>query len=284
MDLCVRDAKTKKIVGYEKVPCHSFLKGWMTVMRAMMAHDDVNIPNAYDAYEYEIENQYNSNLRLLIGNNYNYFCGPVIGTGTTAPAPTDTRMEQQITHGDVAPNGSVLTGTTHASSGNEHTVYDDGGNPFSNDQYNHYILEMTSGPDNGQERIILDTVDSSPDYLGLSRSTSYSYGIYAPLSAEQKSQTYKIKTYGMMNHGLNAITAPEDDGSLTSTMTITRTFANGCGTTINVSEFGCIFIFDNPAHSQYYTWLLGIRDTKVTPVAVANGQELTLTYTLACEA
>ena len=86
-----------------------------------------------------------------------------------------------------------------------------------------------------------------------------------------------------MTHGTTALTAPDDDGDLTSTMTITRTFSNGTGGDMDVTEFGCAFRFANTDVSNYYFYTLGIHDVR-SAVTIPNGQELTLTYTFSCEA
>lgn len=269
-----------KCIGKETFPCHSFNANWMKIMKMLATPCTGLITNAVNNLEYTAG--YVSVNNLLIGQVSSTVLGPVIGTGTTAQTANDTRMEKQITSGSIAPNASVITGTTHASLSTVDTIYDNGGKSWANDQYNQYILEITSGAFNGQERIIYDSADSTYDYLTM-YTTPQGTGLFAN-AADVDGVTYKIKTYGMMVYGTVGFTAPEDDGDLTSTMTITRSFANGCRTTLDVTEFGLQVRMDTDNTYSYYICPLVIRDVRETAVSIANGQELTLTYTFACEA
>jgi hypothetical protein len=275
-DIAVREKG--ELVGHEQFRCHSFVSNWMKIMRLMMADCTGDVVNSLDGATYTAG--YRSNYILNITQTAFPTLGPVIGTGTTTQTANDTNLEQQITDGSAAPNASALTGTTHANNSSKFAIYDDGGNSISNDEYNQYFIELTSGAFSGQERIIRNTVDATYDYFVLYEE-SYGYGGFAN-NTDVDNVTYKIKSYGMMTHGTVAFTAPEDDGDKTSTMTITRTFANGCGQTLDVTEFG--LRLKVPYTSSYRVHPLVIRDVKVTPVSIANGQELTLTYTFACEA
>lgn len=279
MDLSVRDSK-KKLIGHERVPCRSFNATWMRILKLLMLPNEASLNQSAGDMLQPMGLVDDENLYVISeADAYFDWIGPVIGVGTTAQTANDTRMEKQITHGSVAPNASVLTGTTHATSSTTERVYDDGNNSFTNNQYNHYFVEITSGALTGEERIIIDTVDSTPDYLRVAYSEKAGH-----FASEPDNVTYKIKTYGQMVHGSVGITEPEDDGSLTSTMTITRTFANGCGSTINVTEFGLKIKMSSDLPVGFSAFPLVIRDVRETAVAVANGQELTLTYTFACEA
>jgi len=277
IDACVRDGKGK-LVGYEKFPCKSFNANWMKILRYLMADCLGNVVNSMDGETYIAGIVADNDLNVTKTSNPTL--GPVIGTGTTTHAVTDHNLEKQITNGSVAPVASALTGTTHASFSNQYRIYDNGGNPLSNDEYNQYFIELTSGALSGKERIIEDTVDGSPDYFNL-YSTGDGYGGFAN-DTDVDGVAYKIKSYGMMVHGTVGFTAPEDDGDLVSTITLTRTFANGCGETIDVTEFGLKVCASY--YGSYSIRPLVIRDVKETPVSIANGQELTLTYTFACEA
>ena len=283
MDLHATIAVSEKgrCLGKETFRCHSFNANWMKIMKMLATPCLGTITNAVNLLEYTAG--YTSYNNLLIGQVSSTILGPVIGTGTTAQTANDVGMEQQITSGNAAPNASVITGTLRDSVTNISTIYDNGGKSFTNDQYNQYILEITSGAFNGQERIIYDTYDSGTyDYLAM-YAASNGTGLFASASP-LFSATYKIKTYGMMVYGTVGFTAPEDDGDLTSTMTITRSFANGCGETLDVTEFGLQVRMDSDTGSSNFICPLVIRDVRETPVSIANGQELTLTYTFACEA
>jgi len=273
-----------RCLGKETFPCRSFNATWMRIMKLLMLSAEANL-NQSGGTELQAMGLVSEDNLYVISTTPSYFdwIGPVIGVGTTAQTPNDTRMEKQMTHGSAAPNASVLTGTTHASQSTTSAVYDNGGKSFANDQYNHYFIEITSGALSGQERIILDTYDSTPDYVVVA-STSIG-NVAGHFASEPDGVTYKIKTYGMMTHGSVGITEPEDDGDLTSTMTITRTFANGCGETLEVTEFGLKIRMASDIPSGYmYAYPLVVRDVRETAVSIANGQELTLTYTFACEA
>lgn len=267
-----------KCIGKESFRCNSFNANWMRILRYLMADCLGNVVNSMDGETYIAGVVTDNDLNVTKTSNPTL--GPVIGTGTTTHAVTDHNLEQQITNGSVAPVASALTGTTHASSSSQYVIKDDGGNSISNDEYNQYFIELTSGALSGEERIIKDTVDSSPDYFFL-YGTDEGYGGFAN-DTDVDGVAYKIKSYGMMVHGTVGFTAPEDDGDLVSTITLTRTFANGCGETIDVTEFGLKVCASY--YGSYSIRPLVIRDVKETPVSIANGQELTLTYTFACEA
>ncbi|MHC4345343.1 MAG: hypothetical protein ACYSUP_11735 [Planctomycetota bacterium] len=275
-DVTVREKG--RLVGHEQFRCHSFVSNWMKIMRLMMADCRGDVVNSLDGATYNCGEREDAILNIT--QTASVRLGPVIGTGTTTETANDTNLEQQITEGSAAPTASALTGTTHSSSSTKFNIYDDGGNSISSDQYNQYFIELTSGAFSGQERIIRDTVEASPDRFYLYEE-GWGYGGFAN-DTDVDNVTYKIKSYGMMTHGTVGFTAPEDDGDKTSTMTITRTFANGCGSTLDVTEFG--LLLKVPYYSSYDIRPLVIRDVKVTPVSIANGQELTLTYTFACEA
>ena len=280
MDLSVRDRRGK-LVGHERVPCKSFTASWMEILRMLMLTAPGSLAQSAGATAQTVGVVDGDNLYCLSTTEWFFeWLGPVIGVGTTTPTPGDTKMEKQIMHGTAAPNLSVLTGTTHASVSTVNTVYDNGGNPLTSDQYNHYIIEITSGVLSGEEREIFDTVDSSTDYFTVDLGSSYPEGSFA---SEPDGVTYKVKTYGMMTHGSVGISAPADDGSLVSSMAITRTFTNGCGETIDVTEFG-LKLRMKASTGNTHAYILAVHDVKGTPVSIANGQELTLTYTLACEA
>ena len=270
----IRDPKKGIVKDYD-FQCESFVANFLKLLvKEMRADYGYGLVDSNGNIHSSNGRAWSSSDFNAMSSDANTFCfrGPQIGVGTTAPTPADHRMEKHLTHGIAAQNLSAATGVVSSAS---KTVYNFEVTPnpgWSTDQWKHYFLRMDDGPAAGDIRYILGN-SNNDIYL-------YSYGDrLTSLSAiPATGNNFTILTYGQVIHGSVGITAPVDDGNVTSTMTVTRTFTNSTGGSIDVSEFGFQVDIVTSVSSYPYMSILIIRDTQVA-VTLLNTQEMTVTYT-----
>lgn len=275
-DIVIRDSITKKIVNKRRFRCESFVANFLKILAGKFLQAPYSMTNIANLVHPDTEMTFYANTDLFLISDVIAefpFWGPVIGTGTTAPAPGDYKLEEQLTHGEAARNLNAASGTCHANS-NTITIYDSGAPGWSLDEWNGYFVEITSGALNGEERFVFDTAATAVYlYAGVPWQRKQE------LPSEPDGLTYTIKTYGQLNHGTVGITSPIDDGDLTSSLTITRTFANATGGDVVVTEYGLYANMYRGVSIYINSSYLLIRDV-AEAATIQNGQEMTLTYTL----
>lgn len=275
-DIVIRDVVTKKIVNKRRFRCESFVANFLKILAGKLLQAPCSITNIANIVHPVTEVEFIHAMDLfLISDTYDEFSfmGPVVGTGTTPPTPSDYKLEEQLTHGTAVRNLTAASGTCHTNSTVD-TIYDSGTPNWSPaNKWQQYFIRITSGALNGQERFIF-TSGTNLVYLY----ASYPFIRKQELPSEPDGLTYVIKTYGQLTHGSVGITNPIDDGDKTSTFTITRTFTNATGGDVNITEFGLYAnMFRNILTYTNSSYLL-IRDV-AEAVTLLNGQQMTLTYT-----
>jgi len=274
-DIVIRDGATKKIVDKRRFRCESFVANFLKILAGKFLQAPYSMSNivgiVHPGTEVEFINAADLFLISDVAAEFP-FMGPVVGTGTTAPTPNDYKLEEQLTHGSEPRDLTAASGTCGAPSSTI-VVYDSGAPGWSADEWNGYFIEITSGALNGEERYIFDTLTNYVYlYLG------YPWSRKQELPGEPDGLTYLIKTYGQLTHGSVGISAPIDDGDVTSTFTITRTFTNSTGGSVDVTEFGLYANMLRSISTYINSSYLLIRDV-AEAATILNGQEMTLTYT-----
>jgi len=298
-DLTVRNS-SGKIEGRSSFRCHSFTRQFIDYL---LVQSRGGTASAKD---------WAGNTRTVFGwtnspyTSYNFYCpggvrsgvtqwwlGPVVGAGTTAPTINDFQMEKPVPHGTAAANLSAATGTyTSRDYGtaygpNTFSITHSGKNWTSN-QWRGYLLQFTSGAANGLEFPIFWN-GTNAVYTFESYGSSFDQYPYCPTAFPPAdpgaTANYVLKTYGQLLHSNVAFTTPSDDGALQSKFSISRDFTNNQGGAFTISELGLMAVLtsyrDYPSTSTltWYNYLM-IRDVIAGGVVLQNTQVLTVTYNI----
>jgi len=213
--------------------------------------------------------------------------GPCVGTGLTAPTINDYKLEKPVWHGTGAANLSVYSGTATSTYWTDpiHYVSKTAAgwtvNAFAN-----MTLAYTSGAANGWE----GRIDNNTATLCYTGQTGFAgngnHQQAFPTANPGATPTFVVKNYGQLTYSTIAISVPTDDGALQSKFSISRDFTNNQGGNFTVNECGlhasmAVGTIGSYIHS--FPFLI-VRDVLGSPVTLANGQIMTLTYNFICNA
>lgn len=151
------------------------------------------------------------------------------------------------------------------------------------------LIDMMAASWGLQSLTVVDTAGSSQTYAGLSTgygpyincaANSSAYGLVvgtgttAVTIADNKLATQITHgvAAGQLQHGATSVLAPSTSGS-TRLFTVTRTFTNGSGGTVTVTEVGIY------SRTQSYGYYLCLERTLSTQ-AIADAASATATYTI----